>query len=135
MNHVHIHSSSIHQDSYFICWFQIHLCQVQNQWKQVVFSQIVQITVEFIVNLWFIHQRNLQTNLVIIVSACQIFDLDCWISTWSWNQIITYIQLIVFVDVSTALWSWSTADSCDQSALVSETWILQVQIVIVQSII
>jgi len=135
MNCVHICSSSIHQDSYLICWFWIHLCWVQNQWKQVIFSQIVQMTAEFIVSLQFIHQRSSQANLVIIMSACQVFDLDCWISTWSWNQIETYIQPIMFVDVSTALWSWSTADSCDSLESSQRTLILQVLIIIVQNIV
>ena len=135
MNHVCICSSSIHQDSYFIYQFWIHLCWVQDQWKQVIFSQIIQMTAEFIVGLWLVHQRSSQTNLVIIMSAHQIFDLDYQISIWSWNQIIIYIQLIIFISVLTILWWWSTADSYNQSAFILEILILWVQIIITQSII
>ena len=40
-------------------------------------------------------------------------DLACQIDTWFWNQIVIDIQLIMFVDISIALWSWNIADSCD----------------------
>jgi len=67
--------------------------------------------------------------------VCQTSDLTCQIDMWSWNWIIIDIQLIMFVDVLIALWSWNTADSCDSLEFSWETLILQVLIIIVQNII
>ena len=77
----------------------------------------------------------LWANLVIIVSAHQISDHACLINMWSWSQIMTSTQLIVFVNASVVLWSWNTADSYNLLRFSWKIWIIQVLIIIVQNII
>ena len=113
MNHVHIHSSSSHQDSYLIYWFQLSLYWVHDSWKQVIFSQIILKVTKFEIDSQFIHHSYSWANLVIIMLAHQISDLACQINTWSWSQIMTSIQFIMFVNVSIALWLWNIVDSCN----------------------
>ena len=72
---------------------------------------------------------------MIVMSAHQISDLAYQIDMWSWNQIMTSIQFIVFVDASITLWSWSTADSCDWLKFSWKTLILWILIIIVQNIV
>ncbi len=135
MNHVHIHSLSSYQDSYFICWFQLSLYWVLDSWKQVIFSQIILKTTESEISLLFIHHLCSWASLVIIMWVHQTSDLACQINMWSWNQIMTSTQLIMSVNASIISWSWNTADSCDSLKSSWEILILQVLIIIIQSII
>ena len=135
MNHACIHSSSSHQDSYLIYQFQLSLYWVCDLWKQVVSFQIISRVTELEISSQFIHHLHSWANLVIIMLAYQTSDLAYQIDTWSWSWIMIDTQLIVFVDVSIALWSWNTADSCDSLESSQRTLILQVLIIIVQNII
>ena len=76
-----------------------------------------------------------QTNFVIVMSIHWASNLACQIDTWSWSQIMTSTQFIMFVNTSIALWSWSTADSCDSLKFLQKMLILQVLIIIVQNIV
>ena len=113
MNHACIYSSSSCQDSYFIYWFQLSLHWVHDLWKQVVSFQIILKITESEIDLQFVHHLHLQTNLVIIMLACQTSDLACQIDMWSWSWIVIDTQLIVSVNASIVSWSWNTADSCN----------------------
>ena len=135
MNHVHIYNSSSCQDSYLIYWFWLSLHWVHDSWKQVISSQIILKIIKFKISSWFIDHSYLWANLVIIMSAHQISDLACQINTWSWNQIVTSIQFIMFVNVLIVSWSWNTVDSCNLLKFSQKTLILWVLIIIVQNIV
>ena len=131
MNHAHICSSSSCQDLYLIYQFQLFLHWIHDLWKQVIFFQIILKITEFKISSQFIHYLHSQANSVIIMLAYQTSDFACQIDMWSWSQIMIDTQLIVFVDMSIASWSWNTADSCDSLKSSQKTLILQVLIIIV----
>ena len=87
------------------------------------------------IDLQFIYHLSLQTNLVIVMLMCQISDLACQISIWFWSWIVINTQLIMFVNMSIALWSWNITDSYNLLEFLWETWIFQVLIIIIQNII
>ena len=131
MNHACICSSSSHQNSYLIYWFQLFFHWVHNSWKQVISFQIILKVTELKIDSQFIHHLYLWANLVIVMSACQISDLACQINTWSWSQIVTSTQLIMFVNASIVSWSWNTADSCNLLKFSQKMLIFWILIIIV----